>query len=143
LYLQLQYIHPSNRPEDERFANLIKSVSAKTKKPGFDARIIIGNNEAHDWIKNMRDNWGFDDSKIRVQYRVHNKGIIVDDTAVVVSSTNWSENSVTRAREAGVLVRSKAIAAYYREVFDLDWKEGIKPADIDKATTVLDGADAL
>lgn len=73
----------------------------------------------------------------------HNKGVIVDDTAVVVSSTNWSENSVMRAREAGVLVRSKEIARYYRDVFDLDWKEGIKPADVDKASTVLDGADAL
>jgi phosphatidylserine/phosphatidylglycerophosphate/cardiolipin synthase-like enzyme len=73
----------------------------------------------------------------------HNKGVIVDDEVVVVSSTNWSENSVLRAREAGVLVRSKAIAAYYRDVFDLDWKEGVKPADVDKLSTVLDGADAL
>ena len=73
----------------------------------------------------------------------HNKGVIVDDQAVVVSSTNWSENSVLRAREAGVLVRSKKIAAYYRDVFDLDWKEGLKPEDIDAASAVVSAADAL
>lgn len=73
----------------------------------------------------------------------HNKGVIVDDKAVVISSTNWSENSVLRAREAGVLVRSKKITDYYREVFDLDWKEGIEAAKVEQASAVLSGADAI
>jgi phosphatidylserine/phosphatidylglycerophosphate/cardiolipin synthase-like enzyme len=73
----------------------------------------------------------------------HNKGVIVDEQAVVISSTNWSENSVLRAREAGVLVRSKPIAKFYDDVFELDWKEGIKPADVEASATVIDGADAL
>jgi phosphatidylserine/phosphatidylglycerophosphate/cardiolipin synthase-like enzyme len=60
----------------------------------------------------------------------HNKGVIIDDDHVVVSSTNWSENSILRARETGFLVGSKEIAGYFRSVFDLDWKEGLLPAKV-------------
>lgn len=58
---------------------------------------------------------------------LHNKGVIVDRQQVIISSTNWSENSLTRAREAGLLLESAAIAAYYSEVFDYDWSIAIDP----------------
>ena len=52
---------------------------------------------------------------------LHNKGLIVDRNKVVVSSTNWSENSLARAREAGVLIASPVVASYFADVFDFDW----------------------
>ena len=52
---------------------------------------------------------------------LHNKGVIIDRKKVVVSSTNWSENSIARAREAGVLIESPEIAGYFADVFDFDW----------------------
>jgi phosphatidylserine/phosphatidylglycerophosphate/cardiolipin synthase-like enzyme len=53
----------------------------------------------------------------------HNKGVIVDDS-VVVSSTNWSENSLRRAREAGILIHSDAVTGFFSNVFEDDWNTG-------------------
>jgi phosphatidylserine/phosphatidylglycerophosphate/cardiolipin synthase-like enzyme len=61
---------------------------------------------------------------------LHNKGVIVDRRQVVVSSTNWSENSIVQAREAGVLVESASVAEYFARVVDLDWRLSWDAADV-------------
>jgi phosphatidylserine/phosphatidylglycerophosphate/cardiolipin synthase-like enzyme len=61
---------------------------------------------------------------------LHNKGVIIDRQKVIVSSTNWSENSIARAREAGVLIESPEIAEYYAKVFDFDWSIAWDTADV-------------
>jgi len=61
---------------------------------------------------------------------LHNKGVVIDRQKVLVSSTNWSENSITRAREAGVLIESPDVAEYYARVFDLDWSVAWPTADV-------------
>ena len=73
----------------------------------------------------------------------HNKGVIVDDDHVVVSSTNWSENSILRAREAGLLITSKELTAYYASVFELDWQEGIVPQRVKAHTVSLSPSEML
>ena len=68
---------------------------------------------------------------IKVQYlytnwsyftNMHNKGMIVDNTSVLISSINWNENSIMRNREAGVIVEHPEVASYYSEVFFSDWR---------------------
>lgn len=59
---------------------------------------------------------------------LHNKGVIFDRQQVIVSSTNWSENSIARAREAGLLIQSPDIAEYFAQVFDYDWSIGWDPS---------------
>jgi phosphatidylserine/phosphatidylglycerophosphate/cardiolipin synthase-like enzyme len=71
---------------------------------------------------------------------LHNKGVLVDGKAVIVSSTNWSENSITRAREAGVLVESAAVAGYYGRVVDVDWASGIAPDDVPQHLAAMEDA---
>lgn len=61
---------------------------------------------------------------------LHNKGVIVDRRQVVVSSTNWSENSIVQAREAGVLVESAPVAEYFARAVDLDWSLSWDAADV-------------
>ena len=61
---------------------------------------------------------------------LHNKGVIIDRQKVVVSSTNWSENSITRAREAGVLIECPEIAEYFASVVDFDWSIAWDTADV-------------
>jgi phosphatidylserine/phosphatidylglycerophosphate/cardiolipin synthase-like enzyme len=61
----------------------------------------------------------------------HNKGVVVDGKHVVVSSTNWSDNSIGSAREAGVLISDAAVARYYTDAFDIDWQEGMTAAETD------------
>jgi len=59
----------------------------------------------------------------------HNKGLVVDGEAVVVSSTNWSDFSVTLSREAGVIVRDPEVAGWYAAVFDHDFQHAADPLD--------------
>jgi len=68
---------------------------------------------------------------------LHNKGVLVDRRQVLVSSTNWSENSITLAREAGVLISSPDVAEYYARVFDLDWSIAWPAADVPANLTQL------
>lgn len=51
----------------------------------------------------------------------HNKGIIVDGRIVLISSINYSDNSVENNREAGVIIENEDVAQWYQEVFDFDW----------------------
>ena len=57
--------------------------------------------------------------------KMHNKGMIIDDSVVLVSSINWNENSVMRNREVGLLISGEA-AGYYAAVFESDWRGAIK-----------------
>ncbi len=60
--------------------------------------------------------------------KIHNKGVIVDDERVLVSSINWNFNSPTFNREAGVIIVHPGVARYFREVFDDDWNPMVKLA---------------
>ncbi len=51
---------------------------------------------------------------------LHNKGLITDGSAALVSSINWNENSIMNNRETGVVIRGDA-ASYYEDVFWDDW----------------------
>jgi len=53
--------------------------------------------------------------------KIHNKGVIVDDERVLVSSINWNANSPAFNREAGVIIDHPGVARYFRRVFDDDW----------------------
>ena len=56
----------------------------------------------------------------------HNKLIVVDGRAVLVSSQNWSRPAVLENREAGLLIRAPVIARYFAEIFESDWKTAFK-----------------
>lgn len=71
---------------------------------------------------------------------LHNKGVLVDGRFVLVTSTNMSENSITKAREAGILIESEEIGSYYKKVVDLDWASGIAPADIPERLAAIEEA---
>ncbi|MBO5431510.1 phospholipase, partial [Methanocorpusculum sp.] len=53
--------------------------------------------------------------------KLHNKGFIIDDETVLISSSNWHYNSPTNNREAGLLLDSEEAAEYYTRVFSYDW----------------------
>lgn len=48
--------------------------------------------------------------------KIHNKGVIADNK-VLISSINWSSNSPTNNREAGVIIENADVANFYKEVF--------------------------
>jgi cardiolipin synthase A/B len=53
--------------------------------------------------------------------KIHNKGVIVDDQYVLVSSINWNSNSPNFNREAGVIIDHPGVARYFLDVFEDDW----------------------
>jgi len=55
--------------------------------------------------------------------KIHAKGIVADDTAVV-GSLNWNNNSAENNRELAVAITDPAVADYYRDVFVGDWQAG-------------------
>jgi cardiolipin synthase A/B len=58
--------------------------------------------------------------------KIHNKGVIVDDERVLVSSINWNSNSPNFNREAGVIIDHPGVARYFCDVFDDDWNPMVK-----------------
>ena len=58
--------------------------------------------------------------------QIHNKGVIVDESRVLVSSINWNSNSPNFNREAGVIIDHPGVARYFLEVFEDDWNPSIK-----------------
>ncbi len=59
--------------------------------------------------------------------KTHNKGVIVDRRAVLISSINWNEHSPRKNREVGLIIRNEAVAKYYTDVFLYDWYSGSLP----------------
>jgi len=53
--------------------------------------------------------------------KIHSKGIVADETAVV-GSLNWNNNSAKNNREIAVAIEDETVADYYAEVFGGDWK---------------------
>jgi hypothetical protein len=51
----------------------------------------------------------------------HNKAFIADGRVVLICSINWSEESISENREAGVVIEHDGVGAWYQAVFDYDW----------------------
>ena len=62
--------------------------------------------------------------------KIHNKGVIVDNQHVLVSSINWNSVSPNFNREAGVIIDHPGVARYFLDVFEDDWKPSIKSPGI-------------
>lgn len=61
--------------------------------------------------------------------KIHNKGVIVDDRKVLVSSINWNNNSRNFNREAGVIIDHPGVAEYFTSVFEDDWNPGVRTSN--------------
>ena len=142
ILIQQQYIQAGNGVNE-----LLEVVHAKAAT--CEVRIIVSPKFTDAWLKTVKTLKAAGlDSKLRAQnlthvIHCHNKGVVIDDDQVVVSSTNWSENSITRAREAGFLVGSKELTGYFASVFDLDWNEGIAPSQLATTSVELSSADMV
>lgn len=119
LYMQTQYIHPSAKPGDADFMLLVAALS-NAHKNGLDVRLITSQYEnTAQWIETLKP---FDlDQVLRIQNKVHNKGIVVDSNVVMVSSQNWSADGCLRNRDAGLIIENADIAAYFESIFMYDW----------------------
>ena len=119
LYIQTQYAHPSVQAGDAKFTELLQAVVDR-QQAGVDVRIIFSQWENQGYLEKLQA-VGFDLNQVRIQQGVHNKGIVRDGTAVLISSQNWSADGVLRNRDAGVIIENADIAQYFQQIFMHDW----------------------
>jgi hypothetical protein len=122
LYIQLQYIHPSDKDEDADFTALIDAVVGRIQA-GVDVRIILSQWQASNgWLERLQAA-GIDLGFVKIQNGVHNKGFVVDSKVVALGSQNWSGEGVLRNRDASVIIRNATAAKYYEQIFLHDWEK--------------------
>src|SRR5437867_12828780 len=114
----------SEHPEVAILLDAMKA--ARQKSPALDVRIVLGKLCAAKDVPKEKKNL----DTLRTTYGLrlgqhiryidvnrfvhcHNKLVIVDGTAVLVSSQNWSRTGVAQNREAGPMIRDPAPAPYH------------------------------
>jgi len=129
IYVEQLYIYKDWSDEISPFVERLVNKS----KQGVDVKVIMNHNPSYDDTteKCEETKMFFEENGIEVKFvytnwsvftNVHNKGMVVDNESVLISSINWNENSVTRNRETGIIVENKEVASYYAKVFFYDWK---------------------
>jgi phosphatidylserine/phosphatidylglycerophosphate/cardiolipin synthase-like enzyme len=136
IFIEQQYI----RAKQPNIRILLQAMAdARDANPGLDIKIVLGKVfNASDLVKE-RANLDIlaADFKLKLGTHIryvnteqlvhcHNKMIIVDGNAMLISSQNWSDSAVTKNREAGVWLRHKGLATYFTSIFDTDWRAAFK-----------------
>lgn len=123
--IEQQYIRVGQKNIDKLIAAIVDARSGANGE--FTVQIIVAAPIGND-SKTMKEvnallNLGFEVSILSKKHFVHchNKLIIIDDEAVVISSQNWSDAAVTKNREAGVIIFDRSVTEYYSKIFDADW----------------------
>lgn len=137
IYLEQQYI----RADQLQIRRLLTAIAdARQRNPQLTVRIVLARPFGSDFAKERRnlqelESFGLKlGSHIRYlnpQYFVHchNKLIVIDRQAALVSSQNWSDFAVSENREAGLVLHSPTLARYYARIFTLDWETGLQSLD--------------
>ena len=128
IYIEQLYIYKDwgNTPSP-----LVEKLAEKAQQ-GIDVRVLMNYNPAYEpsnekcnLTKEYLEEYGV---KVKFLYtnwsifsNLHNKGMIIDNISVLISSINWNENSLMNNREAGIIVECKKMASYYAKVFFFDW----------------------
>ena len=123
LYMQFQYIELPREANatSQPFLDLVDAVIAR-QQAGVDVRIILSEFETAGYLEQLHER-GLDVvAKVRIQSNVHNKGIVADGKKVLVSSQNWSTDGTLYNRDAGVILESAPVAAYFEQIFLHDWE---------------------
>ncbi|BBX23679.1 hypothetical protein MTER_30900 [Mycolicibacter terrae] len=131
IVIEQQYIK-ADQPSVRLLLDAI--AAARRQHPTLDVRIVLG--KLFDRGDLPREHQNLDvlaedyDLKLDANIRYintdqlvhcHNKMIVIDGAAALVSSQNWSDSAVTKNREAGLWVPHPGIAQYFEAIFETDW----------------------
>ncbi|MFO7792428.1 MAG: phospholipase D-like domain-containing protein [Candidatus Saliniplasma sp.] len=138
IYLQQFYIRPWENGENPFVSSIIERA-----KEGVEVKILldstwynlgdystIGNDDIVEKLRNISEEKDIDlEAKLISDEhglsKVHNKGMIVDEEKVLVSSVNWNSNSVLQNREVGAIIENEEIGEYFSNIFLSDWRNDI------------------
>jgi len=122
LYMQFQYIEPpkAGSTDAQGFIDLINAVIDRQGN-GVEVKIIMSEFETAGYLEQL-EGMGLDVvNNVKIQSNVHNKGIVIDGSAVLVSSQNWSSDGTLYNRDAGVIIYNETAAQYFQQIFLHDW----------------------
>ena len=129
LFIQLQYVHPSDSPDDQDFIDLVDAVIERQRN-NVDVRIIVSQWQLmQGWLDRLLQT-GIDPKSVRIQHGVHNKGFVIDSKIVMLGSQNWSGQGVLQNRDASVIIYNEQAAQYYENVFLQDWENLARPSSV-------------
>jgi phosphatidylserine/phosphatidylglycerophosphate/cardiolipin synthase-like enzyme len=134
VWIEQQYIKASEE-ESPYVAPLLDLL--RQKKSELDIRIVTSAKFPSGWEDTMEtlSRYGLKAKLKSIDLgqftHCHNKGVIIDGKTVVVSSTNWSDNSIGAAREAGIVITNTNVAQYFARAFDFDWRTGLRPHQLE------------
>jgi phosphatidylserine/phosphatidylglycerophosphate/cardiolipin synthase-like enzyme len=131
ILIEQQYI----KAKQANIRTLLEAIaSARSAHPDLDVRIVLGKVFNFSDLKAERANLALLASDFglelgtNIRYvntdqlvHCHNKMVVVDGKAVLVSSQNWSDSAVTKNREAGLWVPHRGISDYFTAIFETDW----------------------
>ena len=152
IYVQQYYIRHWER-KDNPYLNAIKEAAER----GVEVKIMLDSTWYHmegngnEKIIEELNDFALEEevelearslSQFKGLLKSHNKGMIVDQDTVLISSINWNANSPLQNREVGVIVENQNIGEYYSNIFLEDWKDHIGPvADAGRNRVVGVGED--
>jgi phosphatidylserine/phosphatidylglycerophosphate/cardiolipin synthase-like enzyme len=123
---------------DDRSPNVRKLLDAikdaRAGNPATKLRVILGPFAGRDMLERIVANYGWIPGKEirflnpRSGLNCTNKLIIVDRRACLVHSANWTEAGVSKNRDFGLLMDPSDVAAYFGQIFQVDWDLGRKTA---------------
>jgi hypothetical protein len=124
--------------------NPVTSALRSAAERGVSLRLILNGAYLDEDIQNAVDTFneqwngsdGLDVSAIIMSNdasisKLHNKGAIIDQQSVLISSINWGSSALTRNREMGVLIHSQEVAEPYLEAWHQDWNRVDNDTDSD------------
>jgi len=143
IYIEQLYIY---KDWDNQINPFVKRLVNKARN-GVDVKIILNYNPTYEntneKINETKRYLEENDIEVKLIYtnwsyftNVHNKGLIVDNKSVLISSINWNENSVMRNREVGIIVNDCDVANYYKNIFFYDWNLSAPNVQKQKEETV-------
>jgi phosphatidylserine/phosphatidylglycerophosphate/cardiolipin synthase-like enzyme len=123
LYMQFQYIElpKAVNATSQAFVDLVQAVIDR-QNAGVDVKIIMSEYETAGYLEQLQTMGLNVVENVQIQNNVHNKGIVVDGSVVLISSENWSTDGTLYNRDAGVIIYNQAAAQYFQQIFLHDWQ---------------------
>lgn len=136
LYLQYSYITWTEAKKDEKFTSILNYLGELSWKKKFDLKVIVHSRDAATKVRILAEH-GWNEKVVHRQGNIHNKGIIVDGSKVMISSQNWSGDGYLRNRDAGLIIEDREVASYYERIFLDDWNKRTQPALAEASAAIL------
>jgi len=122
-----------NPDTDHHDVSKLGHALAVAAKRGVDVKVIMENGWTYggfeyknlvDYVKNWSAYFKAHGVKVELDWSnqtTHDKLVIIDNSIVIVGSTNWSQSALKYNHEADALIENKAVAEEYEKYFDHLW----------------------